>query len=228
MRTASTDPSRRSPETTSRSRRGASRRSGASRPSSQDSDDPDDPDDVTSVEIKLTARQIDWLRTQAQNYDASLSAVLRAVVNEQATRRAEPSATSPDAAEDSTPDASANRPASGDASDGATSASTGMSQTEGESLLDDLKDAQERLESLVNGDEDDQEDTSSRNIDLQSLVNRLNDRSAPEDTGQQVDDGPSPLEEGLAALEHGTDAGPDAEDDADEDVNSFFDVPDDE
>lgn len=158
----------------------------------------------------MTPQQLNWLRQKADAHDASMSAVVRAVVDEQAgprTSQKRSADTSSNGASEASKEASKN--ASG--------------RHESDSLLDDLKDAQERLESLVNGDED-EEESRRPNADLQSLVDRLDDRTPPEDA-VDADDGPSPLEEGLAALDQGTDA--DAGSNEEEEVNSLFDVPDD-
>jgi len=147
----------------------------------------DDSTALQSLEVKLTPRQIEWLKQKADERSLSLDHVLRALITKQIRNSNAPSPSSGDR--------NPSAPASDDTPPRRHAAATPDEDDAPASIVESLRSASERLQDLTDGDDE------SSGSDLSNTLARLktrreaSDSDAPETEGDDAvvldDSGPS-------------------------------------
>jgi hypothetical protein len=136
----------------------------------------DDTDQLKSLEVTLTAEQIEWLRENAEERNLSLDHMLRSVITAQMrSRSASDAPPVPSISGDGQP------PSSSDADDEA-------SDDGPSSIVESLRSASERLQNLTDREQVGETETPDPSDALERLQAHLNDSSDVEEEAPDEDE----------------------------------------
>jgi hypothetical protein len=147
----------------------------------------DDTDQLESLEVKLTPKQIEWLKQTAAERDLSLDHVLRTILTAQ--MRDDEAAAPPPESGDSIPRSPDEQPTPSRAEPKPTSDGDSPSEDDSPSIVESLRSASERLQDLTE-DEDD-----AKEPELHDTLARLraHDDNAPDAEADSKDHRPETI-----------------------------------